>query len=323
MASSKSKTPQSISGFTVLPLTLPTLKSLPTSTPTTHYLYIRPHAPTHPTPTTDRSLFIANVPIDATESSIRTLFADQLGGSRVQTVEFDSSVPATPVVKRWKSETAPEKAKEVEENRGKKRKRESDEDVVAEGVLEDEKSMLPRTWDRELRRSGGTAVVVFVDQASCKGAMKEVEKKVKKGAEVRWVAEEGLGVQRYQTHQTLLFPALSLLHSSINAYLSSFNRTELARNRLRAKQRSVPDEDGFVTVVRGGRAGPARLEEAEMKKVELEERQKKKGAKEDFYRFQVREKRKEREGELRRQFEEDRRRVEEMRGRRGRLVPQS
>lgn len=72
--------------------------------------------------------------------------------------------------------------------------------------------------------------------------------------------------------------------------------------------------------MRGGRAGPARLEEAEAKKQELEERQKKKGAKEDFYRFQVREKRKERENELKRNFEEDRRRVQEMRQRRGKLV---
>lgn len=106
----------------------------------------------------------------------------------------------------------------------------------------------------------------------------------------------------------------------MNAYLTQFNRAELARNRIRSKQRSVPDEDGFVTVVRGGRAGPARLEEAEAKKKELEERQKKKGAKDDFYRFQTREKRKEREGELRRQFDEDKRRVEEMRQRRGKLV---
>lgn len=44
--------------------------------------------------------------------------------------------------------------------------------------------------------------------------------------------------------------------------------------------------------------------------------------KDDFYRFQNREKRKEREGELRRRFEEDRRRVGEMRGWRGRVVPE-
>jgi ribosomal RNA-processing protein 7 len=314
MPSTKTKIPQSISGFTVLPLTLPAIKSLPTSTPTTHFLYIRPHAPSNPSATTEQSLFISNLPIDATETSIRTLFAEQLGGSRVASVEFDSSVPAAQVVKRWKTENSGE-------NRGKKRKR--DEDVVAEGVLEDEQSALPKTWDKELRRSGGCAVVVFVDRPSAQGAMKAVERAARKGIELKWAGEDALGLQRYKTHHTLTFPSRDALQASINAYLTQFNRTELARNRIRSKQRSVPDEDGFVTVVRGGRAGPARLEEAEAKKQELEERQKKKGAKEDFYRFQVREKRKEKENELKRNFEEDRRRVQEMRARRGKLVPQS
>jgi ribosomal RNA-processing protein 7 len=87
--------------------------------------------------------------------------------------------------------------------------------------------------------------------------------------------------------------------------------------------RSVPDEDGFVTVTRGGRAGPARREEAEAKQKELEERKKNNGVKDDFYRFQNREKRKEAEGLLKRRFEEDRRRVEDMRARRGAVRPET
>jgi ribosomal RNA-processing protein 7 len=94
------------------------------------------------------------------------------------------------------------------------------------------------------------------------------------------------------------------------------------RNKLRKTARSVPDEDGFITVTRGGRAGPARMEEAEAKKAELEERKKNNGVKDDFYRFQNREKRKEAEVNLRKRFEEDRRRVERMRERRGRVRPE-
>lgn len=88
---------------------------------------------------------------------------------------------------------------------------------------------------------------------------------------------------------------------------------------MRLKQRSVPDEDGFITVTRGARSGPARLEDAEKHQKELAERREKKGIKDDFYRFQSREKRKEKENELRRQFEEDRKRVAEMRERRGKV----
>lgn len=54
----------------------------------------------------------------------------------------------------------------------------------------------------------------------------------------------------------------------------------------------------------------------------MEERRKKNGAKDDFYRFQTREKRKEAESELKRKFIKDRQRVEEMRARRGKIRPE-
>lgn len=126
----------------------------------------------------------------------------------------------------------------------------------------------------------------------------------------------------YKQHHALRYPSHAALQASINAYLSQFNRAEAARNRLRKHQRSVPDEDGFITVTRGGRSGPARLEDAEKKKAELEERRKN-VVKDDFYRFQTREKRKEAEGELRRKFEQDRKRVQEMRQRRGKIRPET
>jgi ribosomal RNA-processing protein 7 len=319
--SSSSTTPQTVSDFTVLPLTLPTVSGLPEQySSAKHYLYIKPHTPTHTTASAERSLFLANVPIDASESNIRSLFAEKLSGSRVESVDFDSSVPSQPQQKRWKDVGN----KAAGDNRGKKRKR-NDEDIVAEGVVEDAASKLPSIWGEALREGGGTAVVVFVDERSCKGAWKEIQKCVKEGSSVEWKGGEAgmLGLARYTTHHSLAYPSKESLQTSINAYLVQFNRAELARNRLRSKQRSVPDEDGFITVVRGGRTGPARLEEAEKKKVELEERKKKNGVRDDFYRFQTREKRKEAEGELRRKFEVDRRRVEEMRARRGVTRPQA
>lgn len=68
--------------------------------------------------------------------------------------------------------------------------------------------------------------------------------------------------------------------------------------------------------------GPARIADAEKKKAELEERRKNNGVKDDFYRFQNREKRKEAEGLLKRRFEEDRERVARMRERRGVVRPE-
>ncbi|KAF2662548.1 hypothetical protein K491DRAFT_617394 [Lophiostoma macrostomum CBS 122681] len=334
---SPNSTPTSVNNFAILPLTLPaqpTVHLPDTLAPPKHYLYIKPHEPSAPTPTADRSLFISNVPFDATADSLRELFFEQLGDALVEHVEFDSAVPGTPAVKRWRNGVAGSGSGAKSSGTGtgpatsklgKKRKR--DEGIVAEGVVEDDESRLPGIWPGELRKSGSTAVVVFVDRASCKGAWKAVRERVKSGAEVRWEGGGGVeglvGLERYKQHNALKYPSKPILQASINAYLSQFTRAESARNRVRKYQRSIPDEDGFVTVTRGGRTGPARLEDAEKKKVELEERRKSKGVKDDFYRFQTREKKKEAEGELRRKFELDKKRVEEMRMRRGKVRPET
>jgi ribosomal RNA-processing protein 7 len=191
-------TPKTVADFTILPLTLPTLPGLPDQyNDAKHYLYVKPHEPNISTADDERSLFIANIPIDASETNIRALFLEQLGGSMVERVEFDASVPAQPMHKRWKSDTA---SKDGEgEKRGKKRKRTDDAAVIAEGVVENADSALPRLWTSELRRSGSGAVVVFVDKKSARGALKEVQKAVKEGRSVSWKGGEGLGVERKST----------------------------------------------------------------------------------------------------------------------------
>jgi ribosomal RNA-processing protein 7 len=331
-------TPKTVAEFTVLPLVLPTLSGLPEQCKDAkHYIYVKPHAPSIPTATDERSLFMANVPIDATEGNIRALFVEQLGGSMVERVEFDAPIPAQPLHKRWKSDKP---GKEDGEQRGKKRKR-NEEALVAEGVIEDEDSALPSIWPGELRRSGSGAVVTFVDKRSARGAMKEIYKAVKDSKTIHWKSgDAAVGVERtstlhfrpcreltkppgYRQHNTLTYPTPTSLQTSLNAYLTQFNELETLRNKHRKSARSVPDEEGFVTVTRGGRAGPARMEEAEKKKEELDARKKKNAVKDDFYRFQNREKRKEVEMGLRRRFEEDRKRVERMRVGRGRVRPET
>ena len=99
-------------------------------------------------------------------------------------------------------------------------------------------------------------------------------------------------------------------------YMTAFAAQEAAQSRLQARQRQEPDEDGFITVTRGGRTGPARQEVANEQAEKQEQKQK---GLEDFYRFQSREKRKARAGELVKKFEEDKEKVKRMRERRGRL----
>jgi ribosomal RNA-processing protein 7 len=125
----------------------------------------------------------------------------------------------------------------------------------------------------------------------------------------------------YLAHHARTYPSRRVLQEKVNAYLSAFAALESARSKQFAKQRNVPDEDGFITVTRGGRTGPARLEEAQAAAERLKEREKKRTGG-DFYRFQSREERKKKENELKRKFEEDRKRVQEMRQRKGKIRPE-
>ena len=104
--------------------------------------------------------------------------------------------------------------------------------------------------------------------------------------------------------------------ASIDAYMTAYGQREEAVIRARARQRREPDEEGFVTVTRGGRNGAARQEEARERLEREKERKKEFG---DFYRWQGREKRKEKEKEVRRKFEEDLAKVKRMREARGRI----
>ena len=98
--------------------------------------------------------------------------------------------------------------------------------------------------------------------------------------------------------------------------MTAFANQEAARDKLRARQRQEPDEDGFIMVTRGGRTNPAKQEVArESADKQIEKR---KGL-EDFYRFQSREKKKAKAGELMKKFEEDKEKVRKLKEKRGRF----
>ena len=115
-------------------------------------------------------------------------------------------------------------------------------------------------------------------------------------------------------HHRLRYPPPVPLQASVDAYMARFAGIEAERALQAKRLRSEPDEDGFVTVTRGGRTGPARQEEAQA----AAERQKKRSGEglTNFYRFQLREERKKAQGELLRRFDDDRRKLEEMKKKR-------
>lgn len=117
-------------------------------------------------------------------------------------------------------------------------------------------------------------------------------------------------------HDHLTYPNKAHLLDAVNNHMTAFAANEASQARLLARQRQEADADGFITVTRGGRTNPARQEAAQTQAEKQKEKQK---GLEDFYRFQSREKRKERAGELIKKFEEDKERVRKMREKRGRF----
>ena len=323
-----SKDPSSLSSYTILQVSLPPQPAYPKSA--THYIYLRPDAPKSPTSDTPRSLFLSNIPIDSSEASLRTLFK-QIGGALVDRVEFEDNDAKSGSIlvkgQRWVKEGDTRVS-------GKKRKR--DRDIDNEGK---EKLALPATWEFKVRRSGSCAVVVFVDRATAEAVLKECIRMAKRKEKVEWRSTEELGEKRrsiclhiwikanqyltvgYRKHHALIFPPRDVLQSNVNAYLAEYAALEQERAKKLKQLRSEPDEDGFITVTRGGRVGPARIETAQAVAERHKEREKKRvgGA---FYRFQTREEAKKRERELRKKFEEDVKRIEDMRRTKGKIRPE-
>jgi ribosomal RNA-processing protein 7 len=177
------------STFIALPLSLPPTPSSPT--PATHYIYLRSDSPKNPTPDTPRSVFVSNVPVDSSEASFRALFK-QVNGALVDRVEFDDDAHRTHgqrlLVKgqSWGDEGVQEKRQT-----GRKRKRKMEEE---ESSLADEYA-LPGTWGLRTRKSGSSAVVVFVDKPTADSVLKECRRLVKKHLKLEWRPAEVLGIK--------------------------------------------------------------------------------------------------------------------------------
>jgi len=134
------------------------------------------------------------------------------------------------------------------------------------------------------------------------------------------------GLERYKSLYKSQYPSTELLQAAVDNYMSQFSNMENERSKSRIKLRQEPDEDGFVTVVKGGNGigagrsiGNLALEE-ELKE-KLERQAEKRKPKDDFYRFQMRERFKDEAIKLRRGFEKQREKVAEMRKVRNKFKP--
>lgn len=302
----------------MLPIRMPPLPSFPHSI--VHEVRIRRNTPKVPTPDDSRSLFLKNIPTDSTEAHFRSVFADLVGAGRFETIVFDdepaAALPADPA--------------RATKMQGLARKRKlMDVEAEEERARDELAAQLPPIWTRSLRRSGGTAVVLLADDRSVQLVLKAAEKARKSSRYPVWgegLADEvpQLGSRWISSHLQLCRVDQAAAQSAVHAFFNAFNRREKEAVELAKRLRNEPDEDGFVTVTRGGRAAPASRNEAEEAKQRMVDRAaKKKTELRNFYRFQLREERKREQAALLRRFEEDKRKVDGMREKRGKFKPET
>ena len=121
-----------------------------------------------------------------------------IDGGRVEGVRFEGEKEVVPSTTT--AVVVPGKEGGKGGKRGKKRKRDGEEEEKEEEEEEGERD-LPSVWEREVRRSGAIAVVMFVDRASCEMSLKKVGKISGKVGKVGWVWGENvegpaLGISR-------------------------------------------------------------------------------------------------------------------------------
>jgi len=318
-----SSLPTSVAGFTLIPVSY--------SGSSTHILYARSHSgskkskPNAKGKNIDfpegRTLFLVNVPPDATEREI-TLFFKSSG--TVEKVVFDgeSEVEAEQLGEESDSEEGEGESEEdeggdVEQEERPRKKRKTGKDIAPQVVP------LPSPSLRTLRRTGRSAHVVFLDESSLTRALASSSKPK------TWPTDNStpFGLAHYRALYQSLRPPLDVVKAHADSWMEHFEY-EQAKKKQASKYRmgeAIVDEDGFTLVTRGGAYGKTlgggvgvaskTFQDQQHEKSGKRNRKNKKEKKEKdtFYAFQIHEKKRKELLDLKRKWEEDKAKVEKLR----------
>ncbi|KAF9480187.1 hypothetical protein BDN70DRAFT_877942 [Pholiota conissans] len=299
--------PSNVSGFTVLPIKY--------SSTATHYLYARSHvskADARKVLPEGRTLFLVNVPPDATEREL-VLFFKHSG--TVEKVIFNFEVKE-PHHEDSDSEDGEGDEDAMDEDAADEqpRKRRKTQPPAAPAVIP-----LPAQPLRHFRKTGSSAYVIFLDSSSLERALASTSKPR------AWPksSEEPSGLAHYRALYDSLRPPLDAVRAFADSSIELYEY-ELAKSKQKSKYRkgeAVVDEDGFTLVTRGGAYGKtlgggvgvaSKRFQRSGETARNRGNKKAKKEKEGFYAFQKAEKQRSNLIELKRKWEEDKVKVEKL-----------
>ncbi|KAF9417472.1 Ribosomal RNA-processing protein 7, partial [Podila epigama] len=167
---------------------------------------------------------------------------------------------------------------------------------------------------RTLYASGSQAYVVFLEEPELNKALNMKRKKrswIANGNEDPKLTTLGLfkWLQDYHNQR----PAADALQIKVDDYMEKFERSEYEAQKAALERLNVMDEDGFTLVTSAGSKGAntdGKITIRAIKTQEAKTIKPKKKELQDFYRFQMREAKRDKLVDLRRKFEEDKLRIE-------------
>ena len=246
----------SISGFSILPVQY--------DHATHHMLYIRPHVgsssrknPRKVEWPEGRTMFMVNIPPDATEREIVLLFKSC---GTVEEVVFDADGTGED-----SDEDSDEDDTEDDTGSDATSPRKSTADKSTPSRAQRPKVIpLPVIPHRTLRKTGHTAHILFLDASSCTRALALARPGVKP---IQWPIDGDTECPRGLAHYLLQYeadrPPLDAVRTHADSAVARFDfdlaarKAALRRDSKYKKGEALVDEDGFTLVVRGGAYGQA------------------------------------------------------------------
>jgi ribosomal RNA-processing protein 7 len=252
-----------------LPLPV-SIQSPSSSSSSTHHLWIKPHSSSStPDFPPKRTLFVANLPVDTTEESLRQLFLPYgpierveikreagmgtwLDGSdsegedddddEVDVDEEEVTVPVT--AKQSKQPVPPSSNSNAKQTRRKSR-------TKSKPTL----TLLPSLYPRSTPylSPGSAGFIVYLSPLSLERAVSSAQSSSEKKAVVLR-SDETTGLGYYAQQHALLRPSFSAIKAHADSSLEAYDAHLL---HLRSKKAAEPqvDEDGFTLVTRSGSSG--------------------------------------------------------------------
>lgn len=232
--------PRFVSGFTVIPVAY---------AHSTHILYARAHLSKsqdiiYPE---GRTLFLVNIPVDATDREISLFFKSCGTVERVVYNRDSSRETEVEAEIETETETSPSPSPSSEEPQPRSKRQRRPTESASPSVVP-----LPSVPIRTLRKTGSIAHVIFLDASSLEQALVPPTKPRP------WLSsEEPRGLAHYTTLYDAQRPPLDVVKAHADTWMErfEFDLAKMKQKSVYRKGEAIVDEDGFTLVTRGGAYG--------------------------------------------------------------------